>query len=75
MNKDALEAAQRFAAARRSSAYYEAGALTSSHEDVLEVVRTWRALDPGETAREELRYFWPRLGIALDALADGMQRH
>ena len=81
MNKDALEAAQRFAATRRAarnpgqdSAYYEAGARTSSHEDAAEVVRLWRSdaqHAAGTVQRDYIRAAWPQLGAALDALADG----
>lgn len=79
MNKDALEAAQRFAAARRearSSAHYEASALTSSHEDVLEVVRLWRSEArhaAGTVQRDYIRAAWPQLAAALDALDNGMR--
>lgn len=70
MRADALEIAQRLAAARRggSAAYYEAGALTSSHDDAKAVMSLWLL---NVEARSAIRREWPALARALDALVEG----
>lgn len=71
MNPNLATRAAQLRAHRRAQqlAHYEAAALTSTHEDVRELVRLWRNMTP--EARGRVTDTAPPLGHTLDALIEG----